>query len=99
MNGDFPRMIYHIVEDPIVVRDEQELDRYLKQGWAKTPVVFNEINALKAKIAYHESEAQRLKSVLAIVEKNLGPEPEIEKRHPGRPKKGDDALNKILEKT
>lgn len=61
---DFPRMIYHVVDAPVIVYDKVELDDYLEKGWSLTPVLFDEIKALQAKIAHHKSEAARLTKVL-----------------------------------
>jgi len=80
---DYPRMLYHFVEDPITVMSEEEENTYLEKGWERSPVVFNEIKLLEAKIAYYESE-------IVILKQNLeafltASHVEI-KRKPGRPK-------------
>jgi len=85
MNGAYPRMIYHIIEDPIVVQSEEEMNEYIKKGWAKSPVLFTEINALNAKIAYYKSEIERLNEILTQKQAEIGNTEE--KRGPGRPKK------------
>lgn len=61
---DFPRMIYHVVLEPLIVKSEEELNSHIEKGWCLTPVLFDEIKALKAKIAFHESEAARLQEIL-----------------------------------
>jgi hypothetical protein len=61
---EFPQMLYHIVENPIIVQNKQELDKYLEQGWSKTPKDFDEIKLVKAKIKYHQSEVERLEEIL-----------------------------------
>ena len=61
---EFPQMIFHVVEPPMVVKDKQELEKYLSQGWAMTSQEFDQIKMVQAKIAYHESEVARLQEIL-----------------------------------
>jgi hypothetical protein len=65
---DFPRMIYHIVEDPKVVFNSEDLQFNLNRGWSMTPETFSEVKALRAKIAYHQAEAERLADKLIEIE-------------------------------
>ena len=65
---DFPRMIYHVVDDPITVGDMDTLNKYLEKGWSLRPVEFSEADAIRAKIKHHEAEAARLKEVLVDID-------------------------------
>jgi hypothetical protein len=65
---EFPKMIYHCVEPPVIVKDKEEEQAYLAKGWSTTLQTFDEIKALKAKIAYHQSEVTRLEDILLEIE-------------------------------
>lgn len=58
------QMIYHCVEPPKNVYDQEDLDFHLAHGWAMSPQKFDLMTAMKAKIAYHRAEAERLQSAL-----------------------------------
>lgn len=58
---DFPKMIYHVVEEPIIVQTEEGLQEMLEAGWSESPVVFSEAKALDAKIAELETRLKDLK--------------------------------------
>jgi hypothetical protein len=74
---DFPRMIYHVVDDPITVNDAETIQLYLDKGWSLRPVEFSEADAIRAKIKYHEAEAARLKEVLVEID-GVQPEAPVE---------------------
>lgn len=85
---EYPKMIYHIVEEPIIVQDKDEESKYLNRGWSISPVQFDEIRAVEAKIAYHKSEVDRLSDILGVLtfapeEKEAAPV----KNKGGRPRK------------
>lgn len=61
---EFPQMIFHIVEEPLTINTKEEKAYYLDRGWMLTPQHFDALKAVKAKIAYHESEVRRLKEIL-----------------------------------
>ena len=65
---DFPRMIYHIVEDPKIVFNAEDLKYNIDRGWSMTPETFSEVKAIRAKIAYHQAEAERLTDKLIEIE-------------------------------
>lgn len=65
---DYPRMVYHVVESPVIVYSDEELQFHLDRGWSRTPKDFSELEALKAKIAYHQAEAERLADKLIELE-------------------------------
>jgi len=75
---DYPRMIYHIVEEPRIVQDAEEEKHYIDRGWSRTPVMFTEIRAIEAKIAWHRAEALRLAERLDELKNGLAPEKEVE---------------------
>jgi mannose-1-phosphate guanylyltransferase len=67
---DFPKMLFHVVEKPIVVNDEEEQKLYAAKGWQETSVVFDAYNLLKAKIAYYEDILHDLYRKLERVKKD-----------------------------
>jgi hypothetical protein len=61
--SEYPRWIYHPSQDAMLVNTADEYKAYLLKGWADSPKVFSETEALKAKISEHISEALRLKAI------------------------------------
>ena len=61
MYQEWPKMIYHPVHPPRIVADSGEMEQALAEGWAESPVQFNEAAALDAKIAETESLLRVLK--------------------------------------
>lgn len=64
MIEQYPQMLYHVVLDPITVENEKDETYYLSKGWSRTPLLFDEIKMLKAKIAFYEGELIILKNNL-----------------------------------
>jgi len=62
VHQDFPQMIYHYIKAAIVVTNEEDLKKYLSEGWSKSPVEMNELAALDAKIAETEGVLKQLKT-------------------------------------
>jgi hypothetical protein len=95
---DFPRMIYHVVEEPKIVQNADEMKMHLDRGWSRTPQTFSEVNAIRAKIAYHQAEAERLadklieledaqEEALTVTDEERFGTAVQEPKKPGRPKK------------
>jgi hypothetical protein len=57
---DFPRVIYHVIEGNKTVKTSEELQEYIKKGWSTTYKEASEVDALKARIVFHNSEFDRL---------------------------------------
>jgi len=53
---EFPRMIYHIAEDPKIVYSENEFKAHLGRGWLPTKNEYAEAEALRAKIEYYQEQ-------------------------------------------
>ena len=56
----FPKMIYHVVEEPIIVFNEEDLKSFVDKGWSVDPIRFSEVRAIKVKIAHHKAELRIL---------------------------------------
>jgi hypothetical protein len=68
---EFPMMIYHSVEKPVIVKDKSELDGYLAKGWRKEPYQFSKMERLEREINWHEEETLRLKGELAMLKEDM----------------------------
>lgn len=86
---DYPKMLFHVVEEPIVVKDLEEEKKYTSVGWRETSEKFDAYNLIKAKIVYHESQIELLVNNLNKIkaEENINDESLEVKRKPGRPRK------------
>jgi hypothetical protein len=73
---EFPRVIYHFAEGNKTVKSEEEMDFYMKKGWSSAPRLYSEADEIRRKIAYHESEAERLKIKLEGLEPKIEDTPE-----------------------
>ena len=86
---NYPAMIYHLIDGERVVHSEEEKKRFLDAGWSDKRIPFNEVNAIKAKIASHEAEIRKLEINLVAAEQqeriarlSIGaPVPEIQKEN------------------
>ncbi len=63
-DAKFPITVYHPVDDPVVVRNEEDLTRYLRNGWSTRRGAFSEIEGMKETI-------KRTKEALVEMEKKL----------------------------
>ena len=61
---EYPKVLYHVVHEPIIVKNKEEVEEHCAAGWSPSPQEFNEVNALQAKIAWHNTEASRLQGKL-----------------------------------
>jgi len=65
VSTDFPRMIYHPIEGLHIVKDEAELQLYLKKGWSKSVVPADEETIFKSRIAEYETDLETMRENLA----------------------------------
>ena len=63
MIKEYPRWVYHVVEEPVLAKDADEVQYYLERGWTIDPKIFSEKEALLAKIRYYQAELERLTQV------------------------------------
>jgi hypothetical protein len=61
---DYPMMIFHISQKPIIINNSDELNMYLAKGWKQDPFQINEIDRLNKEINWHEEEGRRLQEEL-----------------------------------
>lgn len=61
---EFPRAIYHVSEEPLVVNGEEELEKRLSEGWSKVPFDIPEDVKLQQKIDYYKKEVAGLEEKL-----------------------------------
>ncbi len=64
----YPQMLFHVVLEPVVAADEKEESEWTAKGYSRHAPVVTEENLIKAKIAYHQSEVERLLDILGELE-------------------------------
>jgi|SRR5208337_505436 len=60
----YPQMLYHIVLEPAIAADAKEEEEYIAKGYTRDIKKFTDENLIKAKMAYHQSEYDRLSDLL-----------------------------------
>ena len=69
MAQSFPKMLYHVVYEPVIVQNEEEFADHIKKGYSSDRITATEANLIRAKIAWMESELVTLKANLEAMER------------------------------
>lgn len=85
---DYPKMLFHVALEPRTVNTAEEHAKLAAEGWEESPVKRNRLAALNGQIAWHETEAARLRVELKTLEDKAESEtpPAEVRRGPGRPR-------------
>jgi len=62
---EFPRMLFHPIEGEKIVKDEEEMSKFLKVGWKREQIAVSEEEKIVDKIAWHKAEIIKLEDKLS----------------------------------
>ena len=64
---EYPRMIYHPVQEPVIVMTKEELEEYVAKGWTTDTGKRNEIAYLESVIKKTEDELKTMRNNLRFL--------------------------------